>query len=86
MVASAAFGQAAASQPPANNSAKRAPQEDPKKDQAAPRLDTSSLEKTIRDAVHEVGEKHDPHADEKLEADRKLVEYTRQKKQRGQTP
>ncbi len=41
-----------------------------------PSFDTSSLEKTIREAVKEATEKPDPHADEKAKADRQLVEYT----------
>jgi hypothetical protein len=42
-----------------------------------PKLDASSLEKAIRDSIKEASERHDPNADEKLKADRELVEYTR---------
>ena len=46
--------------------------------QTQPTLDTSSLEKTIREAVKEASEKPDAGANEKLEMDRKLTEYTEQ--------
>lgn len=41
-------------------------------------LDTSSLEKTIRDAIKVASEKPDKNTQEKLESDSKLVEYTRE--------
>ncbi len=66
-----------ASQPAGKNSAASAPQRHAEKDQNIPRFDTTSLEKTIREVVKEAGQKHDPNADEKLEGDKKLVEYTR---------
>jgi hypothetical protein len=44
----------------------------------APIFDTSSLEKTIREAIKDATEKPDPNAQEKLESDRRLVQYTEQ--------
>lgn len=40
------------------------------------RLDTTSIEKTIREEIKETGDKHDPNADERLKNERKLVEDT----------
>lgn len=76
-VSSAALGQAA-SQPAGKQRAVGTPQGQAKQDQGTARLDTSSLEKTIREVVKEAGEKHDPHADGHANAEAKLVEYTRQ--------
>jgi hypothetical protein len=39
-------------------------------------LDTSSLEKAIRESIKDAADKTDAHTDEKLESDRKIVEYT----------
>ena len=75
LVVSTEFSQAV-SQPIGKQSAVNAPQQVSKQDQSVPRLDTSSLEKTIRDAVHEVKEQRDLNADEKLQSDRKIVGYT----------
>jgi hypothetical protein len=46
--------------------------------QTAPKLDTSSLEKAIRESIKEASQKPDANADEKLKIDRKLSEYTGQ--------
>lgn len=43
---------------------------------SSPNFDTTSLEKTIRESIKDAAEKTDAHSDEKLESDRKLVEYT----------
>ena len=77
LVVSTAFSQTVL-QPVGIHSAVNAQPQESKQDQSVPRLDTSSLEKTIRDAVHEVKEQRDPNADEKLQSDRKIVGYTSQ--------
>ena len=77
LVASTVLGQVAL-QPAGEHSAGSAPPGKPKKVQDARQLDTTSLEKTIRDAVREAGEKHDPHAVDHAKAEGHLVEYTRQ--------
>jgi hypothetical protein len=48
------------------------------KKQTEYKIDTSSLERAIRESVREVLQKPDPHTDERLETDRKVVEYTEQ--------
>lgn len=50
----------------------------PPQQQQSPTLDTSALERTIREAVKETGEREKEHAAEKLDTDRKISEYTRQ--------
>jgi hypothetical protein len=49
-----------------------------KQTQHDPKLDTSSLEKAIRESIKEASEKTDPYAGEKIKSDRKLVEYSGQ--------
>jgi hypothetical protein len=54
--------------------------EDKKTEQPKPAtsIDTSSLEKAIRESIKEASEKPDADADKKLEIERKLAEYTGQ--------
>lgn len=68
----------AASQPASKHGTTSAPKSKAKQNQSTPGLDTSSLEKTIREVVKEASEKHDPHADAHLQSEGHLVEYTRQ--------
>jgi len=67
---------------PSGPAAKKIPVADnhqaPDKKQIEYRIDTSSLERSIRESVREALEKPDPHADERLDTDRKVAEYTRQ--------
>lgn len=57
-------------EPVAKKGGKTTQQQEPAK------LDTSSLERAIREAAKEAREKPDAHADEKLDIDRQLKEYT----------
>ena len=69
---------AASSQGADKNKPDAGPKAKAQQQQAAPPLDTSSLEKTIREVIEEESKKHEPNEQTHLKQERQLVEETRQ--------
>jgi hypothetical protein len=78
LVVALLFGGHAWSDEPSNHKAIAQKDKNTEKPQTTTKLDTTSLEKTIRESIKEASEKPDPYLNEKRESDGKLVEYTRQ--------
>ena len=72
------FSGFALSNEPSNHKAVTQKDQSAKEKQEYPKLDTSSLEKAIRESIKEASEKPDPHAAHKLQIDGELVKYTGQ--------